>query len=422
MATMSNLNPPQEPARQRCVSKPLIPDRDFLRHVLGSGGDALRQCVQCATCSAVCGLAAEQSPLPRKEMLWAQWGIRDRLMSDVDLWLCHECHDCTERCPRGARPGDVMAALRRECVVYYSVPRFLGRSASRPAHLLWFILCSTAVLVVGAVICDRMQVTSNGFANSGQRIVIPFCAELPHELLIPLFVSILLLDCLVLGAGLARFWRALRISQCSASAETRVAGGARSVCNALERVILHRDFARCTDQAPRRISHTLVVWSMLGFGLVDLWVVTARYNPLRTGLVYPLGFFDPWKLLANLAGVALVTGSLLMSSDRLKRRTKAEARARPTGTYSDWLLLILLLAIALTGFITEAMHIARCDTGRIWAYSMHLVIVLSFFVLLPYSKLAHVGFRTVALVFAERYGQRQRMPPLSSDPKGAQHD
>ena len=417
---MDNSNPDQEPAQPpRFAARPLTPDRELLKRVLGSGGDALRQCVQCATCSAVCGLAAEQAPLPRKEMLWAQWGIRDRLMADVDLWLCHECHDCTERCPRGARPGDVMAALRRECVVHYSMPRFLGKMASRPAHLIWFILGSAALLLASAMIWDRTDISANRLSTTGQRIVIPFCSELPHELLIALFASVLLLDCLVLGVGLARFWRALRASGCPVPTETRVASSAPSIGAALARVIWHRDFARCTDQAPRRISHTLVVYSMLGLGLADIWVITARYNPLRTGLVYPLGLLDPWKLLANLAGLVLIVGCLLMSSDRIKRRNPAAARSRPSGTYSDWLLLMLLVSAALTGFVTEALHFARFDTGRIWAYALHLVTVLVFFVLLPYSKLTHVGFRTVAMVFAERYGQRQPMAPLSPDSKGA---
>ena len=75
----------------------------------------------------MCELTDASNPGPRKEMLWAQWGLRDRLMGDVDPWLCHQCGDCTLRCPRGARPGDVMAALRRECVIHYATPRAFGR-------------------------------------------------------------------------------------------------------------------------------------------------------------------------------------------------------------------------------------------------------------------------------------------------------
>jgi quinone-modifying oxidoreductase subunit QmoC len=183
------------------------------------------------------------------------------------------------------------------------------------------------------------------------------------------------------------------------------------------RIFLHHDFSRCTAEAPRRVSHTIVLYAMLALVLVDLWVITARYNPLRSGLVYPLGISDPWKLLANLAGVALIVGCALMTRDRLRRR-QADG-ARPTGTYSDWLLLGLLMAVALSGFATEVLHLLRLDGPRLWAYFAHLVIVLTFFVLLPYSKLAHVGFRTVALVAAEKAGQREPVTALGLESKGA---
>ena len=66
------------------MSKPrtiLRPDRALIARVLGSGGEDLRRCMQCATCSSVCEILDGDEPGPRKEMLWAQWGLRDRLMA-----------------------------------------------------------------------------------------------------------------------------------------------------------------------------------------------------------------------------------------------------------------------------------------------------------------------------------------------------
>ena len=45
---------------------PVKPDRDFLHRVLAEGGEDLKKCFQCATCSVVCELSDGKSPFPRK--------------------------------------------------------------------------------------------------------------------------------------------------------------------------------------------------------------------------------------------------------------------------------------------------------------------------------------------------------------------
>jgi len=401
----------------------LAPDRALVRRLLGSGGEALRQCMQCATCSAVCELTPEDAPFPRKELLWAQWGLTARLVTDVDLWLCHECHDCTVRCPRDARPGDVMAALRQECVSHYSWPRGLGRWAAGPAGLVGIVLGAAALLAAAAFGWEATGATAAelagaGLGDPGPRIAIPFSPRLPHGLLGVLFSTLLLLDIAVLTVGALRYWRALLGATRVARGGKTPAGWGRSLRLALGRVAWHEDFGRCQTERGRKLGHSLVVYGMLGLFLVDLWVVTARYNPLLTGLVYPLGLADPWKLLANLAGVALVLGCVMMAAERWGRpgrwfapeRAPGGRRPRPapSGAYGDWLLLGLLLTVALTGFVTEALHFARMDPTRHLAYLVHLVSVMTLLLVLPYSKLAHLAYRTVALVFVERHGLRRR--------------
>jgi quinone-modifying oxidoreductase, subunit QmoC len=418
--------PPEKPTPTR-----VVPDREFLRRITGNDGLRLRQCVQCATCSGVCGLTAEEHPFPRKEMLWAQWGLAERILTDVDLWLCHECQDCTLRCPRDARPGDVMAALRRECVTHYSVPGSIGRAASQPANLPWFLLGSVILLTVGILGWDASGVGAKELASVGPRIVMPFWPRLPHGLIMTLFGAVVAFDCIALGVGLWRFWKAL-LSSGQAAAAAPPMGWIKCLRATSRRIAWHEDFATCKNEASRQVSHTLVIYGMVGLIAVDLWVIIARYNPLRIGLVYPLGPFDPWKLLANGAGALLVLGCLLMSLARLRRDAVpvggsdralaaesgtssaagyALSASRPSGTYSDWLLLLLLLTAAVTGFATEGLHFLRLDTARFAAYSVHLVSVLTLLLLLPYSKLAHLGYRTLAIVFVERYGIRRRLLP-----------
>jgi quinone-modifying oxidoreductase subunit QmoC len=378
----------------------LKPDGDLLRRLISSGGEDLRKCMQCATCSVVCELTDAKNPGPRKEMLWAQWGLRDRLMGDADLWLCHQCGDCTLRCPRGARPGDVMSALRRECVIHYATPRAFARWVNQPRSFLWILLAAAAVLAVVAGVWQWSGLAAVELALPGPRMVFPFWTRLPHWLLGSVFSLLIAFDVAVLVRGAKRFWRDLNASSVEGPANQSLGASLRA---AFRRISWHDDFGLCANRRVRRTQHLLVIYGMVALWLTSLWVVTARWNPLLDGLVYPFGFWNPWKLMANLAGLAVMAGVLLMSAERWKNPKTAGAT-----TYSDFALLSFLLLIALTGFATEILHFLRMEPVRYAVYFVHLVSVFGLFLLLPYSKLAHVVYRTLALVHAERTGRGKR--------------
>jgi len=105
---------------------PIEHSSDSRREFLRLGGENAMHCYQCATCSSVCELAPADNPFPRRQILLAQWGLFDELMGDPGPWLCHQCNDCSVRCPRDVRPGDIMASLRAMTVEKLAFPNFLG--------------------------------------------------------------------------------------------------------------------------------------------------------------------------------------------------------------------------------------------------------------------------------------------------------
>jgi quinone-modifying oxidoreductase subunit QmoC len=405
---------PGRPVTER-ERPPLVePDLDFLRSLRRQAGPDFKKCFQCGTCSSTCDLSPAEDPFPRKEMAWAAWGLKDRLVRDADVWLCHQCNDCTVMCPRGGRPGDVMAAAREATVLHYAFPRTLARWAHEPHSLPLLLAVPFALLALALALRKPIEEGLGLGATAGERIVFPYSVFFPHWLLNGLFLSVTGLVLLAGFAGALRFRAGLGAFDRERGAPGPIRGRFASFLSALRIAFGHRDFAVCTAARPRMLSHSLVLYGFLGLLVVTLFVITAPVNPLvRGSFVYPFSFFSPLKILANAAGAAVLAGAVLMIVRRLTDRSGSR------GAFSDWLLLGGLVLVVVTGFASELFHYLRLEPHRHVIYFTHLAFALGLIVSLPFSKLAHVVYRIVAIAHAERRGRTAGRKPVA--PKEAVH-
>jgi len=389
------------------------PDRDFLHRILDEGGEDLKKCFQCATCSVVCELSNGEKPFPRKEMIWAQWGLKDRLVADPDVWLCHQCSDCSTKCPRGARPGDVLAALRQQAVEHFAVPRFLGKWVNQAKYFP--LLLAVPVVLLGLLVVAPLE---DGPEISGQQPIVYACwAELPHWVLMSFFGVFSALALLAVIVGVVRFWGAMEAADGRSGDITPAKSVLPCIGSALKSILAHEKFTMCTTDRWRYVAHFAVFYGFLALLMVAIWVVivvlTGGQNPLvRGGFAYPFNFWNPWRMLANLGGVALVAGCLLMIWERLKKNEQGGA-----SSYCDWAFLGILLVVALTGLAAETLHYARMEPHRQIAYFIHLVSVFMLLMYLPYSKFAHLAYRTAAMVYAEYSGRNSAAPATAAEPQ-----
>ena len=377
------------------------PDLEFIRALQKSGGDSLKKCMQCGNCSAACPLSPETRPFPRKEMAWALWGMKERLLRDPDIWLCHHCNDCSTNCPRQTRPGDVLGAVRQQVVLHYAFPRFLARWVSRPAYIP--VLLAIPAILLGLALRFRDAIgNALGFAApTGEDIVYSFIPQLPHWLLNGFFGLFGLLALVAAVVSVGRFARAVRESLVWGEDPQPVKGLFASIGTVLRKILVHDNFTTCETDHSRSISHFFVVFGFLALSMVTLWIITGPINPLiGTEFVYPFSFFSPWKLLANVGGLAVLTGCLLMIWERLYFGHLAG-----TSSYFDWFLVWAVFLVVASGFATEALHYLRMAPHRHVVYFIHLVFVFALLIYLPYSKLSHLLYRTTAMVLAERYGR-----------------
>ncbi|UCC45316.1 MAG: quinone-interacting membrane-bound oxidoreductase complex subunit QmoC [Candidatus Zixiibacteriota bacterium] len=377
------------------------PDLDFIRELTRQAGDTFTKCFQCGTCSATCALSPDPAPFPRKEMAWANWGLKDQLLSDPDVWLCYQCNDCSTRCPRGARPGELMAAVRRASATHYSFPTFLGRWVNRPLYLPFLLGVPILLLTLALYFREPVGRALSLSGSVSDEIVYSYSYMFPHWLLNTVFLFFSGLVLLVFVIGIVRLWRGMNRSAAHPVAVSPTKGLIPSILSALKNIITHADFSLCTSARPRLLSHMSVFFGFAALSVVTTWVITSGFNPIiHDAFVYPFSFWSPWKILANLGGLAVLGGCALMIRDRLRNNDQVGI-----GGFADWNLLLMLLAVVGSGFLTEILHYVRLEPHRHIVYFIHLVLVLALLMYLPYSKLAHIIYRTVAMVYAESSGR-----------------
>jgi heterodisulfide reductase subunit C len=77
------------------------------------GGEGIRLCIQCGTCTASCPNAERMQHTPSQLIALARAGLRDEVLSSDAMWYCLSCYMCTVRCPRGVHQTELMHALER---------------------------------------------------------------------------------------------------------------------------------------------------------------------------------------------------------------------------------------------------------------------------------------------------------------------
>jgi len=374
------------------------PDLNFIKDVGILGGEDLKKCYQCATCSVVCPISPDNKPFPRKEMIAASWGLKDKLVKSADPWLCHNCGDCSTRCPRKAKPADVLAAVRAQAITEYSAPKPLAKALNNPMMLpILLLVPAVYILIMGTLMGKIFNFQFLNFSPEGTIV---------HAKM----VSTWLVDVVMLTAagfavavfanGLKRFITDIHqnaLAEGKTDQQTIDAGGfIQALIRAIPTILRHAKFNECTENKARGTSHMLVLFAFIGLFIVTNIFFVAIYVFQNHG---PYSQLNPVKWLANVSGVALIIGSILLIKQRMDKPDQKSA-------YKDWLLLGLVLGLGVTGMGTQIARLAGWAAVSYTVYFIHLMLIWFTFAYLPFSKLAHLVYRTVAIAYAEYAGRK----------------
>lgn len=366
------------------------PDLGWKRQILALDAHDLSVCYQCGTCTAVCPISTADNPFPRKEMVWVQWGLKDRALGNASIWMCHQCGTCNTYCPRDAKPANVMAALRDYSIGHYAVPRFMGRALSEPTFLP--LLFAIPTLIFAAILGWLGHLAA---LPEGRIVFSRFMPILAIELVFSVAIGLAMVGAVMGGL---RYWRAMRAASMASGNGHHPSA---HLVTTLVDILRHRTFRACTEAPPgnRRTykehlhtTHLAVFWGFMGL------VVTTTSVGIG---IYAFGYLTPWplwhpvKILGNVSGGAVIVALAIFLWRRI-----VDARNAGKSTYADWLFLVILLFTTLTGFLCQILRLADLPRLAYPTYVVHLILIFFLLVYIPYSKFAHLVYRTVAMLYA----------------------
>lgn len=363
--------------------KDIKPDIGFIRKLGRNSKAPLKKCMQCGNCTVVCELSPEEDPYPRKEMQWAAWGLKDKLVTDPDIWLCHQCGDCSTYCPRGVKPADVLASLRQESIIHHAKPRWLGRLMSYPLFLPVALIVPLTIILLILLLAGTLNT---------QVHPVNYRAFFPHAILNSTFGFLFLLTVIGMIFSIRSFWKDLKKSYPPDKAQKSFF---RSFLAAIQEIMTHKKFNKCQTHKYRSYAHFLVFWGFVILLFVTLFAILSVML-----WEYPIPFWNPIKIAGNIAFLMLFTGTNIMIFERIFNKEKAG-----NTNFFDWVFLIAFYLLILTGPVLEIARFTNWSGGYSW-YIVHLVLVWFIIIFLPYTKFAHMIYRTIAVAYLRYSGRK----------------
>lgn len=352
-----------------------------LREIRDEARRAMEICNACRYCEGFCAV------FPTME--------RRRTFLDADLDylanLCHGCRGCYYACQYapphefGINLPRTFAELRGETYAEYAWPAPLGRVFRRNgtvvALTLAFGLALVLLLSFALVSPDALYGAHTGPGA--------FYAVIPWWTMTLVAGVTFIFALVALGMGGVRFWRATGGGDAS---------DPRTLEQAVRDVLTLRNLGGgghgCNDRdesfsmTRRWLHHALFYGFLLCFAAT---VVATIYHHLLDSPA-PYDVLSLPVMLGTVGGVLMLVGAggltwIKVSGD--------PAPTAPTTMGAEYALLLLLALTAFTGLLLLAFR-ATPAMGMLLA--IHLGVVLSLFLLLPYSRFVHGVYRSLALL------------------------
>lgn len=305
--------------------------------------------------------------------------------------LCHDCRGCYYAC-QYAPPHEfavnlpqALAQVRGETYSQYAWPRAFAGLFHRNGMIIAVISSfSIALVLVLTIMLQSPQILSQPNNSPGA-----FYAVIPEGIILSIALATFGFAALAFAMTWLNFWRdngGGTISQTRPLFQAawdvltlRNLGGSGHGCN---------NFNEAFSQV-RRYAHQSLLY---GFLLCMASTIAAAYYEHILALVAPYQLLSIPVVLGTVGGVAMLIGTAGLICVKLKSDPAPSAKAL---LGSDYAMLALLFFSAATGLL---LLVLRNTSAMPVLLALHLGVILSFFIVLPYSRLVHGLYRFAALL------------------------
>ena len=340
------------------------------------GSEDVDKCFNCGNCSAVCVHSEAPHVLPRRSMHALQLGLEDKLKGQVEPWLCYYCGECSEQCPKQAEPGETMMSMRRWLTSKYDFSGLSGLFYRSPA---WEIVAIVLAAILTAIGFVAFAIWNGGSFSvyDGENAFLP--SHYVHRFDWGMAAVLVLL----LGINVIRMWRNVM-----GGSGAGIGSYFASLPQLPYQFFTQAKFRQCERQRPWAVHLALMLSYVTMLVLIMFFLRYMQAGPEIDWRVHTFGY---------LASIGLIVAVILNLRGRMKKDSPQHAHSHE----SDWMFLILLLVVAVTGVFQNILHRSGFDEAANVMYIIHLMGVVPMLVLeVPFGKWAHLAYRPLAIYFS----------------------
>jgi quinone-modifying oxidoreductase subunit QmoC len=226
-----------------------------------------------------------------------------------------------------------------------------------------------------------------------------------HEGAFGNFINTWLVDATFIATALFAVWSAYKgitnmWADMKANSQNPPTGNLiQSIIAVVTEILTHSKFKECDVNKDRATGHQLTLFAFIGLAVTTTIGFIIMYFTGETSVIGRM-LWMMMKAIGNVSAVVLIAGAGLLYLNR-----KAKDETSGLGTYFDWGFLTMVMLVGVTGLLAQVLRmmggIHNTDPNILAKaiYFVHLVTVFYLFAYAPYSKFAHIFYRTTALVF-----------------------